>query len=68
MIEDAKLQGKEQSKKLIQQAEAEAVKTAESFKKECQEQVEHLRKISADKMNKAVDMILERIVKVHGNS
>ena len=51
-----------------EQAEAKAQEIAEGFKKEYEEQVKRLKEISANRMETAVDMIVERIVKAHGNS
>ena len=63
-IKMQKGKGKKKAKNSFSRQKPKPLKRLRDFKKEYQEKVKYLRKISADKMNIAVDMILERIVEV----
>lgn len=68
LLLDAKKRGEAEGNKIVKQAEDDATNQAGNLSKEHEEKVKHLEKFAAAKINKAVDMIVERIVKAHGNS
>lgn len=53
---------------MIRQSEAEAKKTAEQILKEARRECEVIENIPEDKADKAINLIIERIVKPYGDS
>ena len=67
-IEEAKGLGELEGKKLVEMARAKAKEQSVRMSEEHQKSVDNLKQQAAGKMHRAVDLIVERIVKAHGDS
>lgn len=67
-IEEAKKSGDLEGKKLVERAQAEAQEQSHQLAQEHEKKVKILKKQAAGRIPRAVDLIVERIVKAHGDS
>ena len=68
ILKDEKKRGDKEREILLQRAETEALEMVKDLDKENKAQITRLRENCANRMEKAVNLITERIVKAHGNS
>ena len=59
---------KKEQEKILKQAEEEGAKEAEPILKKGEEEIAKIKNLSDEKKNNAINLIVERIVKIHGNS
>ena len=67
-LEEAKRISDLEGKDLVENARSEAERQSENLSKDYEERVVILKRQAAKKMPLAVDLIVERIVKAHGDS
>lgn len=57
-----------EKEKILKQSEEEGAREAEPILKKGEEEIAKIKNLSDEKKNNAINLIVERIVKIHGNS
>lgn len=68
IIDRAKLEAENYYNSVIQKYEQDAQKDVQAILSENEKVIKELNEISKDRLNKAVNLVIERIVNSHGNS
>ena len=68
IINDANTEGQNIASEIIMQKEEEGRKEAELIFKSGRENYKKIKQVPEDRINEAVDLLIERIVKPHGSS
>jgi V/A-type H+-transporting ATPase subunit G/H len=68
LVEQSVQDAEESSGKIILEAEKIAQDKIDSFKQQVEQECSEIRQQAGERMSRAVDLIIGRIIKVHGNN